>query len=145
MASSYPSPNMQQLNNAAAAAHSLFLDDIAPQLGLSVDSSTDKVVEIQVFMTSYCGTERTEHILMQDQLPLALDLARRLHTIPQLRYVYAAITLERYVCDDATPIGTSAGTAILRNRLYCQPGLGLDTWSEDGWTPYGEENMIRVS
>ena len=145
MAHSHPFPDMQQLSNAAAAAHNLFLDAIAPQLGLSVDSSTDKVVEIQVVMTSYCGTARTVHILMQDQLPPALDLARRLQTIPQLRDVYAAITLERYVCDDATPIGASAGTTILRNRLYCHPGLGLDTWSEDGWYPYGEENMIRVS
>ena len=82
MAHSHPFPDMQQLSNAAAAAHNLFLDAIAPQLGLSVDSSTDKVVEIQVVMTSYCGTARTVHILMQDQLPPALDLARRLQTIP---------------------------------------------------------------
>lgn len=145
MAHSHPSPDMQRLNNIAAAAHHHFLDAIAPQLGMSVDSSTDKVVEIQVVMTSCCGTARTVHTLMQDQLPPALDLARRFQTIPQLRDVYAEITLERIVFDDAIPIGATAGTTILRNRLYFHPGLGLDTWSEEGWYPYRQENMIRVS
>ena len=123
----------------------IFLDAIAPQLGLSVDARTDRIINIKVGVTSYCGTERTDHILMQDQIPFALDLARRLQAIPQLRDVHVAITLERYVCRDDTPIGTSAETTVLRNCFYCLPGLGFDNWSEDGWYSYGEETAIRLS
>ena len=123
----------------------IFLDAIAPQLGLTVDASTDRIINIRVGMTSCCGTERTDHILMQDQIPFALDLARRLQAIPQLRDVHVAITLERRLFCDDTPIGTSAETTVLRNCFYCLPGLGFDNWSEDGWYSYGEETANRIS
>ena len=108
-----------------------FLDILGHHLGLSVDSRTDKITDLQVVLSSSCGTTSTMHTFVQQQLPTALDLVRRLRAIPQFHDVYAAITLERK--------HVYTGIVTLRNCLYFHPGEEYDTvfhpglWKEEGW------------
>jgi len=118
MSNLLPSPDMHDLS---------FLELIGPSLGLTVDSRSDTIIEIHVFVSTSCGTESSLLTFKQDELPTTLDLVRRLQTIPQFHGVYAKFTLER--------MHIYAGIATLRNCLYYYPGLGHDTWNEEGWGP----------
>ena len=111
-----------------------FLDTLQLFLGMSINSGTDRIVDVKVFLSSFCGTSRTMHTFVQQELPTALDLVRRLQNIPQFHDVHAAITLER---DEAVSI--YAGTVTFRKCLYFQPTqeygtmFQSDFWKEESW------------
>ena len=111
-----------------------FLDTLQLYLGMSINSGTDRIVDVKVFLSLFGGTSRTMHTFAQLELPTALDLVRRLQNIPQFHDVHAAITLER---DEVVSIYVPAVT--MRKCLYFQPCqeygtmFQSDFWKEDCW------------
>ena len=113
-----------------------FLDTLQCALGMSINSATDRVVDVKVFFGIFSGESRTMHTFVEQELPTALDLVRRLQKIPQFYDIHAAITLERDLS-----LSVYADTLTFRKCLYFQPIQEYGTmfqsefWMEESWYP----------